>query len=61
MKRLFITGIYKNEKFEFWAYEELGKVKLQNKYKYDTFFNSLEEMEDFFKNVDHKFEKIEFN
>ena len=38
MKGLFIKGVYKNEEFEFHAYEELGKVRLENKYKHDTFF-----------------------
>ena len=61
MKGLFIKGKYKNEEFEFHAYEELGKVRLENKYKHDTFFNSLKEVEDFFKSTAHSFEAVEIN
>lgn len=61
MKGLFIKGIYKNEEFEFHAYEELGKVRLENKGKHDTFFSSLKEMEDFFRNTARNFEAVEIN
>ena len=58
MLSLTITGLYRDEEFRFKLYEEEGYMKLENKGKYSTFFKTLNEIKDFFREQSSDYKKV---